>query len=232
VASLALLLLLLLLFGSWRLSRSRSVQLFGDMVTRVETEERVVAITLDDGPHPARTFEVLEMLDELEVRATFFVTGHELERAPEAGRAIVERGHELGNHSWSHQRMVLRSPRWVRREVEATDSLIRAAGHRGEIFFRAPYGMRLVVLPWYLARTGRTTVLWDVEPETDPAVAATAEGIVAHVVERVRPGSIVLLHVMYESRATSREALPALVWELRARGYRFVTLGEIMRMSS
>jgi peptidoglycan/xylan/chitin deacetylase (PgdA/CDA1 family) len=217
-----------LLAGARRLARARTYQLFGTLVSRVETRERVVALTFDDGPTDALADSVARMLEARGVRATFFVTGAELARAPAAGRRLAAAGHELGNHTYSHARMVLRSPGTVRREVEATDSVIRAAGYRGEIRFRPPYGYKLVGLPRYLGRTGRTTVMWDVEPDSHADVAATPAWIVSHVLARVRPGSIVLLHVWYPSRATSLAAVPLLLDSLRARGWRVTTVGGLL----
>jgi peptidoglycan/xylan/chitin deacetylase (PgdA/CDA1 family) len=162
------------------------------------------------------------------VPATFYVTGAELAAAPEAGRALVAAGHELGNHTWSHQRMVLKAPAFIRDEIERTDTRIREAGQRGAITVRPPYAYKLVGLPWYLARHDRVTVMWDVEPDSYPAVAATAAGIAAHVAERVQPGSIVLLHVWYPSRRTSLESVPLIVDTLRGRGYRFVTVSALL----
>src|SRR5690606_40623074 len=84
----------------------------------------------------------------------FHVTGVQTCALP-ISRRMVEEGHELGNHTYTHRRMVLVSPRTIRAEIEPTDSLIRAAGQRGPIHFRPPYGSRVVGLPWYLARTDR-----------------------------------------------------------------------------
>jgi peptidoglycan/xylan/chitin deacetylase (PgdA/CDA1 family) len=212
----------------YQLARSPKTQLFGTLVSRVETTDRVVALTFDDGPVLDTLEEVLEMLRILEVRATFFVTGSELAEAPEAARRLVQAGHELGNHSYSHRRMVLKSLAFVRREVERTDQLIRDAGHRGEIFFRPPYGKKLVVLPWYLWRAGRTSVTWDVDADSAVGRDATVDAIAGRVVARVRPGSIVLFHVWYPSRSASRAAVPLVVKELRDRGFRFVTLGQLL----
>jgi peptidoglycan/xylan/chitin deacetylase (PgdA/CDA1 family) len=86
-----------------------------------------------------------------------------------------------------------------------------------------------VGLPWFLSRTNRTTVTWDVEPDSYEAVAADARGIVAHVLEKVQPGSIIILHPWYASRATSRAAVPILLDSLLARGYSIVTVGELLR---
>jgi len=218
----------LALVGLRHLARSRTVQLFGTLVSRVDTRDSVVALTFDDGPVAALGDSIVGLLATRGARATFFVTGRELQAAPKVGRALVAAGHELGNHTWSHERMVLRSPAFVRREVERTDAIIRATGHAGPIRFRAPYGFKLVALPYFLWRTGRTSITWDIEPDSHADVAASAHGIVAHVLARVRPGSIILLHPWYRSRATSLAAVPALVDSLHARGYRVVTVGELL----
>jgi chitin deacetylase len=157
---------LAVLIGGWQLSKSRSFQLYGGLITRIETEAPLVALTLDDGPTPHGTDVTLALLDSLDVTATFFVTGQELEQHLAYGRRIVAAGHALGNHSYAHRQMVLHTPSFVRREVERTDSLIRAAGWQGAIPFRPPYGNRLFVLPRYLHQQGRPTILWDVEPES------------------------------------------------------------------
>ena len=125
--------------------------------------------------------------------------------------------------------MVLKSARFIRREVEETDALIRSAGHSGEIYFRPPYGHKFVMLPWYLWRTGRTTVTWDIEPDSYPDVASSASSIVAHVGKRVRPGSIILLHIWFPARRTSLDAVPDLIDEVEKQGFRFVTLSELLR---
>ena len=219
-------------WAGWRLSKSRTYQLFGDLVTRVETADSLVALTLDDGPTLQYTDSVLAILADSNVRATFFVVGAGLARHPDLGRRIVGAGHELGNHSFSHRRMVLKTPAFVRREVEQTDSLIRVAGQRGAIHFRPPYGKRLVMLPWFLSRTDRVTVLWDVEPDSYPGIARDSSRLVDHVLARVRPGSIILLHLEGPTRASGRAALPRLIGALRAAGYEFVTVSQLMRGAS
>ena len=124
--------------------------------------------------------------------------------------------------------MIFRSPSFIADEIERTDVLIRETGYTGPITFRPPYGKRLFLLPRYLHQTGRTTLLWDVEPESYPDVVVSAESIAEHVLENTRPGSIILLHVMYRSRAESRRAVPLIIDGLRDRGYRFVTVSELV----
>ena len=217
-----------ILFGLRALARSRSYQLFGEIVARIDTRDSVVALTFDDGPVAAVADTVMAILRARNVHATFFVTGMDLTAAPEVGGRLVAEGHELGNHTFTHRRMWFVSPATIRRELEPTDSLIRAAGERGRIRFRPPYGYKLGGLPYALWRANRTTVTWDVEPESYPEVAATPEGIIAHVLEHTRPGSIILLHPWYPSRATTRAALPALIDSLQARGYRLTTVGDLL----
>lgn len=212
----------------WQLSRSRTFQFFGRIVPRVETSQRLVALTFDDGPTRDGTAEALRLLRERGVRATFFVTGGELEMNPAAGREIVAAGHELGNHSYSHERMVFVTPSYVRREVERTDELIMAAGHTGPIHFRPPYGKKLFALPFYLSRHDRLTITWDVEPDSVLAADADAGAITRHVLNRTRPGSIILLHVMYPSRAETMKAVPFIIEGLKREGYSFVTVSELL----
>ncbi|HOG45854.1 MAG TPA: polysaccharide deacetylase family protein [Anaerolineae bacterium] len=228
VAAVTLVVTPLLAYGVWRLSKSRSFQFFGSLVQRVETAEPLVALTFDDGPTPGHTEEVLALLRAQGVRATFFLIGKEVEANPTQARLIVADGHQVGNHTYSHATMVAQSLPFTRQEVERTDELIRAAGYQGQILLCMPGCKRLFLLPLYLQQTNRTTVIWDVEPESYPEVDASTERIAAHVLERARPGSIILLHVMYSSRARTMAALPAIIEGLRAKGYRFVTVSELL----
>ena len=220
--------IIVVLIALWQISRSRTFQFFGELVPRVNTSQKVVALTFDDGPTPEATGQILSVLEEEHVRATFFVTGADLEKNMAEGRRIVAAGHELGNHTYSHERMVLVTPSFVRREVERTDELIREAGYRGEIHFRPPYGKKLFALPYYLSRTGRKSVTWDVEPDSYPEVAADADRIAEHVLARARPGSIIILHVMYSSRGESLRAVKKIVTGLKTQGYSFRTVTELL----
>jgi peptidoglycan/xylan/chitin deacetylase (PgdA/CDA1 family) len=215
-------------WSAWRLSKSRTFQLFGQIVSSVETSEPVVALTFDDGPTARFTDEVLAILREEGVPATFFVVGKALERNPQECQKIVAEGHELGNHSYSHPTLVLKPYATIRQEIEDTDHFIRACGHEGDIHFRAPNGKKLILLPYYLSSADRQTISWDVEPESYREIATDAEQVVEHVLQETQPGSIILLHVMYRSREQSRAALPAIIQGLRAKGYRFVTVSELL----
>ena len=215
-----------LVIGFWMLTNARSFQTFGRLVNRVETPRKIVALTFDDGPTTEVTRPLLDLLEKEQVRATFFVTGAELEKQMTLGIRIVAMGHELGNHSYSHTRMFFVTPSFVQNEIERTDALIREAGYQDTIHFRPPFGKKLFVLPYYLSQTGRTTVTWDVEPDSD--ARATAGEIAQRAVQNTRPGSIILLHVMYPNRVESLKAVGTIINELKERGYEFVTVSELL----
>lgn len=215
--------------GSWRLANARTFQLMGEIVPRVETRDSVVALTFDDGPTPEATRRVLAMLGEEGIAATFFLIGKEINEHPEAAREIVAAGHEVGNHSYTHPILIGRSLAGIAEELGWTDDRIQRAGYRGPVHFRSPYGKKYVALPYHLSRTGRKNIFFDVEPESHPGIDGNAARIVEHVVERTRPGSIILLHVMYPSREASLAAVPGIIRRLQSRGYRFVTVSQLLR---
>ncbi|MGA6113273.1 MULTISPECIES: polysaccharide deacetylase family protein [Agrobacterium] len=216
------------LIGVHFFSKSRTTQLFGGIIARVETERPVVALTFDDGPSVRFTPDVLTILRERGVKATFFLTGKETEENLPQARMIVSEGHQLGNHSYAHSNMMFMGPARIREEIERTDAAIRAAGYEGEIMFRPPYGKKLLTLPWYLSRHDRKTIMWDVEPESFPDVADDAAALASHVIEQTRNGSIIIMHVMYRSREVSRQALPLIIDSLRQRGFEFVTVAQLL----
>jgi peptidoglycan/xylan/chitin deacetylase (PgdA/CDA1 family) len=222
---------LLLVAGLWRLSNSRTSQLFGDLVASVPCDQKLVALTLDDGPTPEGTQPLLDLLARHDVRATFFLVGRDMRLHPELAPQLVAAGHELGNHSYNHQRMLLRWPASLRHELDETDAAIRDAGFRGPIFFRPPYGKKLIGLPWVLRQSHRTSVTWSLEPESTPGVAATPEAMAAYVSDHITPGSIVLLHAMIDPEGIKRRTLDLLLPAVRARGYRWVTVGELLATS-
>jgi peptidoglycan-N-acetylglucosamine deacetylase len=222
---------IILLVGAialWQISKSRTFQFFGEIVPRIDTTMKIVALTFDDGPTVDGTNEILKVLDEMQTRATFFLIGTELEQNPGEARKIVAAGHEVGNHSYTHTRMLLVSPSFVREEIEKTDRLIHAAGYSKEIHFRPPYCKKLFALPWYLYQTGRKTITWDVEPDSSPKIAADANRIIEETRASVRPGSIILLHAMYPNRRPSLQAIRGIIGTLKQDGYQFTTVTELL----
>ncbi|MYW92469.1 polysaccharide deacetylase family protein [Amycolatopsis rubida] len=225
--------LVLILVGGYvlfRIADSRTFQFFGGLTARVETPEKAVALTFDDGPSPAGVKPVLDTLAARDVHATFYLIGSELAAHPDLGRAIAAAGHEIGNHTYSHERMLLITPGYAASEIERTDALIRATGYPGEITVRPPNGKKLFALPYYLHEHDRKTITWDVEPNSFPEIDRSAAAIADYTVTHVRPGSIVLFHAMYPGREQTRQAIGPAVDRLRALGYRFVTVSELLAL--
>ncbi len=211
------------------LSKSRTFQFFGEIVPRVETSEKAVALTFDDGPTREKTDEILQILREENVRATFYVMGAEIEKNPGELEKIVSENHEIGNHTFNHERMIFVSPSFVKSEIERTDELIRKAGWTGEITFRPPFAKKLFTLPYYLSKNNRKTITWDVEPET---FVEKSEDLIKHTLENTKNGSIILLHVMYKNRNESMKSVRPIINGLREKGFGFKTVSELLAMKN
>ncbi len=218
----------IIFIGGWQFSKTPNYQLFGSLINRVDTADRVVALTFDDGPKPKNTKRILDILSAHDTKATFFLVGDVIRKNSSAAESIVAMGHEIGNHSYSHKRMVFKSLDFVSREIEETTKLIRQIGYSGEIHFRPPYGKKLFMLPYYLDQEGIKSITWDVAPEDELPRSASAEDIARYVSDSVKPGSIILLHVMFASRENSLAAVPLIIEQLKAEGYRFVTVSELL----
>jgi peptidoglycan/xylan/chitin deacetylase (PgdA/CDA1 family) len=210
--------------GLWQVSRARCFALTAPVVCRVETAARMVALTFDDGPTAAGVDAILPALQAHGAHATFFLIGQEVARRPDLVARLLATGQEVGDHSYTHRRMVGRAPGFYAREIGDTEALLRKAGASSGLF-RPPYGKKLIGLPLAVRRQGLTIVMWDVEdPETaDPRAFA------AQVVAQARPGSIILVHAMYDTNATGRAAVPLILDGLAAKGLKVVTVGELLK---
>lgn len=215
--------------GLYLLMNARTFQLFGGLTYRVDTEQKVVALTFDDGPSD-KAPSIEQVLAGRHVPATFFLIGSEIEKHPGVAEQLVAQGDQLANHSYTHQRMVFVGAGFVASEIERTDVLIRKAGYTGDIVFRPPYSKKLYQLPRYLADHDRKTITWDVEPDSDSSDPASdnPDAIVRTTLDQVRPGSIILLHPWNGDHDADLAALPRIVDGLRAKGYRFVTVNELL----
>jgi peptidoglycan/xylan/chitin deacetylase (PgdA/CDA1 family) len=215
--------------GLYLLMNARTFQLCGGLTYRVETQRQVVALTFDDGPSDKGP-SIERALADRHVPATFFLIGSEMDKHPGVAERLVAEGHQIANHSYTHSRMVLVGADFVASEIERTDALIRKAGYTGDIVFRPPYGKKLYQLPHYLAEHGRKTITWDVEPDSDAGDPASNDpnAIARTTLDQVRPGSIILLHPWNGDHDADLAALPSIVDGLRAKGYRFVTVNDLL----
>lgn len=190
---------------------------------------RLAALTFDDGPDPAHTPSVLDILDRERVRATFFLIGRRAAAAPEIARRMADAGHELGNHTWSHRSLWLCSPRRTEREIVRGHEAIAAASGAEPRFFRAPWGMVNLAVFSVLGRLRTPCVFWTIQPEgrrpADPELQ------LRRVTEGARPGAIVDLHDangVPGAGARLVRALPALIRTLRENGYTLAPLQDLL----
>lgn len=216
-------------YSTLQITRSRTFQFFGGIVSRVETDQKAVALTFDDGP-TQKTDGILDILDKGNVKATFYLIGSDIEKYPDEAKKLVMAGHEIGNHTYSHKRMAFKSLSYISTEIEDTDNLIREIGYKGNIQFRPPFGKKLVMLPYYLKKNSRKTILWDIEPNTYPEIDSSSENIVKYVIDNVKPGSIILLHPMYDTKGTTIGALEGIIEGLKSKEYTFRTVNELLEI--
>lgn len=221
-----LLAIFLLLFSAYKLMNSRTIQFFGGLTSQVETDEKVVALTFDDGP-TENVYGLLGVLEKHNVKATFFLIGREIVGYPKEIHAIIEAGHQIGNHSYSHERMVFKSPSFIKTEIEKTDQFIRDAGYEGEIDFRPPNGKKLIALPYHLSKNKKDTIMWNLEPDRYDTTPAEK---VNYIKENITKGSIILMHPMYDTSGNELEAIEGIIKALTEEGFRFMTVNELQEL--
>lgn len=211
--------------AAWKIADARCFTIAGSTTCRIDTKVPMVALTFDDGPTRAGLTAALPVLRRHGAHATFFLIGNEAEARPELVRALTAEGQEIGNHSYSHPRMIFRSAGFYDEEIARTDAVLRRAGAAPRLF-RPPYGKKLIGLPRAVERRGYRMITWDVE---DPPGATSARDYADRLLRDVRPGSIILMHVMYSPNGVAREALPLVLAGLRERGLQAVTVGRLLQ---
>ncbi|MEZ2278805.1 MAG: polysaccharide deacetylase family protein [Microcoleus sp.] len=196
---------------------------------RADTEDKVVAITYDDGPYPPYTNQLLDVLDRYQVKATFFEIGRNIEKHPEIVPRIIARGDELANHSYSHKDMMFKPREFLLAEISKTDKLLRDLGVKQDsISFRPPWGRRFLVLSYLLSQMHKKLIMWDVDSQ-DYEKTHTVENIANQVINHVRSGSIVVMHDGGGDRSKTVAATEIIVKTLQSQGYKFKTVSELLK---
>ncbi len=219
--------LFLALAAAFQYSRSWQRAFFVEPLYQLDAAARVVALTFDDGPSAVRTPPLLDLLDSLQVKATFFMLGQKMEQHPAVAREVFERGHLIGNHSYDHPRMYFRSPAFMKDQILRTDSLIRSLGQVEVTYFRPPYSGKFVILPLLLSSLDKVLVTGTYDPPAEYERPYDGQKVAGQILENARPGLIVYLH-----DGPSRDAgeflksVELTIGELRNRGYTFVTLDQ------
>lgn len=198
----------------------------GVSFSSVRNNGNFIALTFDDGPHPRNTPRLLDMLRQRNIKATFYVIGKSVNLYPEIARRIVAEGHEIGNHTYNHPNLTKLSNSGVRKELDTTrEAIIRATGVKPRTM-RPPYGaLRTSQREMIHSEYGYPTILWDVDP-LDWKRPGTAV-VKSRILSGTRAGSIVLAHDLH---STTVDAMPTTMDALLAKGFRFVTVSQLLTM--
>ena len=214
--------------GIYWLKGHSAPQLIGEAFFSIKTDKKVAALTFDDGPSTPYTQQILDILKKHDIKATFFLLGSEVQKYPDLVERIYTEGHEIGNHSWSHARLIFKTPTFIREEIESTDQLIRRLGYTGPLHFRAPYGNKLLILPWILKNMDRPHILFDVIPKdwelTSPQIIAQRVG------EQLHPGAIILLHDGGGERSNTVNSLELILAHMKENNYQLLTISELLKL--
>ena len=203
-----------------------SLKPLGKRVFSVPMKGKYVALTFDDGPHPALTPKALDILNRHGAKGTFFMLGQNADRYKAVVARAAAEGHELGVHTWSHIKMNSSSRAKVDSEIDRTQKTIAAAAGVKPRVMRPPYGATNKTLVDHMYnRYGMASIMWDVDTLDwrKPGV----EKVINVAVNKARPGSIILIHDIH---ATTLAALEGIVTGLQARGFQLVTVSELMQI--
>jgi peptidoglycan-N-acetylglucosamine deacetylase len=191
-------------------------------------QDKIIALTFDDGPWPVSTKQILDILKKENVKATFFVVGRPLKNYPQVAQQVVAQGHAIGNHTWHHLYQKL-DAKTSAREIEDTTNLIYKTTGVKTSLFRPPGGLLNNGVVDYAKQKKYFIALWSAD-STDynrPSVGT----LVHKVIKNARPGGMILMHDGGGDRSTTVKALPIMITQLRNRGYKFVTVPELLEIA-
>lgn len=217
-----LVLVIVLLLRMWTPSCFADVKVYRS----VPTGDKRIALTFDDGPHPSLTPRILEILDRFGIQATFFMVGQNIIYYPEAAKMVIERGHEVGNHTFTHPHIAGLDERGIMDEIsKCEDSLEELCEYRPHLL-RTPQGAMTPSLEKCLQEEDYILVLWSLDTR-DWEIKNTA-CVAQTVLSRVQAGDIILMHDYIGYHSKTPEALEIIIPKLLSQGYEFVTVSALL----
>lgn len=204
-------------------------------VYRLNTTEKVVALTFDDGPSPVWTPQILDELKRADAKATFFMLGKHAARYPEIVQRVAQEGHEIENHSYTHHVLIYYKMDELEREIRDTEEIIKKLTGRTTKFFRPPKAWLTKKEKKKIKAMGYKTILWTLNAKD--WVDFDDRYILKYIVRHVRPGDIILFHdgggaftTEGGDRHETVKTISRLVQSLKEKGYKFVTINELLSM--
>ncbi|MBW4567033.1 MAG: polysaccharide deacetylase family protein [Tolypothrix carrinoi HA7290-LM1] len=194
---------------------------------KLSQNQKVIALTFDDGPWTGSTAKVLDILKKNNIKGTFFIVGQMLKQHPDLGVRIVTEGHVIANHTWTHRYHSM-NPQVAAYEVESTSDLIYQTTGVKTTLFRPPGGMMNNGVAAYARNQKYTIVMWSADSldYSRPALSR----LISNVTRASKPGGIVLLHDGGGNRSRTVQALPQIIDYFKKQGYSFVTVPELLEM--
>jgi peptidoglycan-N-acetylglucosamine deacetylase len=214
---------------------------FGKVYYKVRSAEKVVALTFDDGPNEPYTSQILDILRDYDIKATFFLIGSNVELYPETAKRILDEGHVIGNHSYSHNPIHALTEYGSRDLQRAQEVIFNITGVMPHLY-RPPHGRKS---PWELQSVKENQLIevtWSASANDQHVVAyfgkPTPETFAREIVHTTKPGEIILLHDGFgtehdpvkSDRSLTVEALPLIIEQLQAEGYKIVTVPELLNV--
>lgn len=202
----------------------------GEPIRHVKTTEKVVALTFDDGPEEPYTEQILRVLNQNHVKATFYVLGGNAKAYPQLIKKIMSEGHDIGSHTMYHDQMKNKSVEKIKNDLQSVDNILRGLGYQKEITFRAPFGITSPNLKIALQQLDKRMVLFTFLPQDWTKISA--QQIYDNVMKQMKPGLIITLHDGGKRRENTVKATEMLIQNLQKQGYRFVTVSELLKLGN
>jgi peptidoglycan/xylan/chitin deacetylase (PgdA/CDA1 family) len=205
----------------------------GILIREVKTDQKVIALTFDDGPDPVNTRALLQVLEKHEAQATFFVLGKLAEKYPDLVKEMTEAGHEIGNHSYSHADFNGKSDDFIRKEIKKTSAIIKDITGQNPKFFRPPGGYLSHAMVDLTKEEDLTIGYWTWEQDSkDWRNGTSGEQIAKHILNHLQSGQIVVLHDGASNGMQTVKAMDILIPQLKKSGYKCVSLSRLLELEN
>ena len=198
---------------------------------KLKANEKVIALTFDDGPSPKNTAQILEILKKNNIKATFFMVGQMVKYFPQVAKQVAADGHVIGNHTWHHWYFQMDGAT-ASSEIDRTADIIYKTTGEKTTLFRPPGGFLNNGLAQYARNEKYAVMMWSEQSGDAERRSPQVPMLVKNVLKQAKPGAIVLLHDGGGNRSKSVKALPEMIAGLKAQGYRFVTIPQLLEMQA
>ncbi|MDD4895091.1 MAG: polysaccharide deacetylase family protein [Candidatus Omnitrophica bacterium] len=233
VIALAILLLVILAVAAFCVFFDEAVIVRKNTIYRVSSTKKLVALTFDDGPSPIWTPKILDELNKAQVKATFFMLGEHVVKYPDVARRVVKEGHEIGNHTYDHHVLIYYTMEELENELNNADNAIKGVTGVTTRYFRPPKAWLTPDEKIKVSQMGYKVILWSLNSKD--WVTFDDRYMVRYISRNIRPGDILLFHDSggaFSSEGGDRSetvsCIKGLVEKLREKGYRFVTITQLL----